>query len=147
MSKADSYTSQEWQTLQFAPFWVFFAVAGADGKIDKKEMSALATELAEASLYNDPLVSEVLTSVGDDLSNLMDLYLKDSRSWMSGLGEVQNVLENNATSKQANSFKKSMLIIGHRIAEASGGWFFRDPVCDEEKRAIVMIAATLGVKL
>nr|NIP22870.1 hypothetical protein [Phycisphaerae bacterium]NIW46342.1 hypothetical protein [Gammaproteobacteria bacterium]NIW97224.1 hypothetical protein [Phycisphaerae bacterium]NIX26685.1 hypothetical protein [Phycisphaerae bacterium] len=61
MSKQTSFSPKQWLSLQFAPLWVFLAVAGADGAIDKRELKALLLELDEALLYRDPLTNEILS--------------------------------------------------------------------------------------
>jgi hypothetical protein len=67
MSVQDSFTASEWRTLEFAPLWAFFGVAGIDRNIDEAETAVLATELNEALLYKDELTRGVLSSVAADL--------------------------------------------------------------------------------
>jgi hypothetical protein len=148
MSNRDSYTATDWQTLQFAPLWVFTAVAAADKQVDKKEVEALATSIASAPFFKEPLVNEVLTSVAVGFSTIFDDYNKDKRDVLQGLRDVASVLARNATSDQSANFKRAMLMIGTDVAKASGGTLFhRDPVSNEEKAALVMVAMALDVKL
>jgi hypothetical protein len=147
VSSKDSYTSKEWQTLQFAPLWVFTAVAAADQKIDEKEVEALTKEIKDAPLYKEPLVREILISLAFDLVNVMEQYKRDSRDVMSGLRDVASVLDKKATPEEANHFKRALLLIGGNVAKASGGGGIlrRDPMSAEEKTALVMVALSLGV--
>lgn len=148
MSIQDSYTPEEWQTLQFAPLWVFTTVAGADQNIDQKEVEALAKEIRDAPLYKEPLVREVMISVACDFSSVMEHYKADSRTVIAGLRDVKEVLSKQANAEQANNFKGAMLLIGRNVARASGGGIFhRDPVSNEEKTALVIVATTLEVSL
>ncbi len=148
MSNRDSYTATDWQTLQFAPLWMFTAVAAADKQVDKKEMEALATSIASAPLFKEPLVSEVLTSVAVGFSSILDDYNKDKRDVLQGLRDVASVLATNATADQSANFKRAMLMVGTDVAKASGTTLFhRDPVSNEEKAALVMAAMALDVKL
>ncbi|MCI0437291.1 MAG: hypothetical protein L0271_27195 [Gemmatimonadetes bacterium] len=148
MGFREGYTPAEWETLQFGPLWVFTTVASADKNIDAKELEALAKEIQEAPLYKDPLVRELLMSVGADLSNLMTRYQADSRNVMVGLQDVAALLKRKASAENADNFKKSLLLIGGNVAKASGGGLFkRDPVSDEEKKALLMIAMWLDLKL
>jgi hypothetical protein len=48
ISQKELFTSEEWQSLQYSPLWVFSAVAGADGEIDELELHALVKEVEEA---------------------------------------------------------------------------------------------------
>jgi len=128
---------------------VFTTVASADKNIDPKELEALAKEIQEAPLYKDELVREVLLSVGMDLSNLMTQYQADSRNVMVGLQDVAALLKRKASAENGENFKKSLLLIGGNVAKASGGGgiFRRDPISDEEKKALVMVAMWLDLKL
>lgn len=148
MSIRDSYAPSEWQTLQFAPLWVFHAVAGADKNIDEKEMEALAKEIQDAPVFKDPLVREVMLSLAVDLATIMQAYGPDPRQVLQGLKDVADLVESKTSPAEANRFKAGMLYIGHNIAKASGGGIFhRDPVSKEEKGALVMVAAALRVDL
>jgi hypothetical protein len=144
-----AFTKEEWRTLQFAPLWTFTAVAGADREIDDKEMAALAKELAEAPLYKDPLVREVLSTIVNNLAQIMREYAADSRDVLGGLGEVADLLDRKVAAEEAQSFKRAMLFIGHNIAEASGGGLFGrgEKTSDEEKAALVIVAASLRIAL
>jgi hypothetical protein len=145
MSLRAAYTAEEWQTLQFGPLWVFNTVAGADQQIDKKEVEALAKELQEAPLYKDPLVREILLSLAGDLGDLMGQYQRDTRNVMVGLQDVARVLQK-APADNALAYKRAMLLIGGNVAKAAGGGIFqRDPISNEEKGALVMVAMWLGI--
>ncbi len=138
------YSMDEWRTLQFAPLWVFTAISAADKKVSKKEVTALAKEIAEAHLYKEPLVQEVLGSVGSDFENVFRQYQADSRDVMRGLGDVADLLESKAEADQAKNFKMAMLLMGRNIAEASSkGLFGKKKMGDNEKAALVLVAAAL----
>ena len=141
----ESYTVEEWRTLQFAPLWVFAAVAGADRKIDEKEAGALAKELSEWARFKEPLVQEVLLSVVNDIANVTPQYHTDSRDVMAGLQDVADLLDRKATQEQVKNFKGAMLPIGQNIAQASGGGVFGigDKVSSEEKTALALIMMAL----
>ena len=148
MSIRDSYSPSEWQTLQFAPLWVFGAVAGADQDIDEKEMEALAAEIRDAPIFRDPLVREVMLSLAVDLATVMQEYGPDPRQVLQGLKDTADLLDSKTAPAQANSFKAAMLQVGHNVAKASGGGILRrDPVSKEEKAALVLVAAALNVDL
>jgi hypothetical protein len=104
MSTQASFASTEWLTLQFAPLWIFSAVAAADRNIDKKEIEALAKELQEAILYKEPLVRDVLVSVATDFSNIMSQYKTDPRNVTTGLQDVADLLDKKVTPQQAQNF-------------------------------------------
>ncbi len=148
MSNRGTYTTAEWATLQFAPLWVFTIVAGADKTVDKKEMEALAKTLASGLFFKEALASEVLTTLTIHLASIMEDYNKDARDVLQGLRDVASLLGRKATSEQAEGFKRAMLYIGTEVAKASGATIFhRDPVSNEEKAALVLVAMALDVKL
>jgi len=142
-----SYTSEEWQTLQFAPLWAFTAVAGVDEDVDKQEMAALSKELAEASLFKCPLIREVLEAIVADLESILNDYGDDPRTVTAGLGEVADLLDLRSDPDEAMHFKRAVLLIAHNVAQASGdsppG---EDNVSDEEKAAIVLVAIAMRLK-
>ena len=144
MVAREVFTPEEWQTLQFAPLWVFVAVAGADGKIDKKEIAALAKEISEALLFKGKLVREVLMSIAADFDNIWMKFQADPRMALNGLQEVGQLLDAKSSVDEAARFKGAMLLIGRNIAEASGK-LFGPKISEEEKRALVLIAAALKV--
>jgi hypothetical protein len=141
----ESYTAEEWRTLQFAPLWVFAAVASADGNIDEKKVGGLAKELSEWAQFKEPLVQEVLLSLGTDLASIMARYTADSRNVMVGLKDVADLLDKKSTPEQAKNFKGAMLLIGRNIAQASGdglgGGF--DTISQEGKTALALIVIAL----
>lgn len=146
MTVQASYTQQEWQLLEFAPLWVFTAVAGADHKIDEKEMGVLFKELNEASLYKEPLVRDVLMSIGSNVTDLIDQFKADPRPIDRGLADVSDLLDRKSNSEEANNFKKAIVGIGAEVARASGG-IFGDKMSTEEKQALVIVASSLRVEL
>ncbi len=147
MSDRASFTDQQWQTLQFAPLWTLTAVAGADGDVDVKELTAFVKELQEANAYKEPLVREILISLQADFQGVMEDFKADDRSILDGLQEAGRVLDENVGAQQARNFKLAMLLIGKNVAEASGGGLFGmgERVSNQEKKAIVLVAAALGV--
>ncbi len=146
MSYREAYTADEWQTLQFSPIWVFNAVASSNKKVTDKEVKALLKEIADAPLYKQPLVREVLMSIALDFARIMDEYKYDSRDVASGLKETSLVLSQKATPNEAVDFKKALMLIGGNIARASGGGLFRkDAMSKAEKTALVMVALWLSV--
>jgi hypothetical protein len=141
----EAYHVDEWRTLQFAPLWVFGAVAGADGKVDEKELEALLKEISQWPLFKEPLVQETLLTLSQDFMNLMAHYKADSRNVLTGLKDVADLLDRKATQEQAKNFKGAMLLIGRNTAQASGGGFLGtgDKISSEEKGALAMVILTL----
>jgi hypothetical protein len=148
MPRRPEFTDDEWKQLQLAPIWVFQAVAGVDGKIDEKEITALAKELSEAHLWKDPFVRDVLLTVGDDLSTLLPEAIRRIGETFTGLERVADILSLKADPTAANNFKKALLLIGKQVAEASGGFLGAgEKVSEKEKLVLVAVATALRVQL
>ena len=64
MAWKESFSGSEWDTLRRAPFGVFFAIAGSDGKIDDKESAEFIKSLVSIG-YTLPngLAKEVIESI------------------------------------------------------------------------------------
>ena len=142
----EQYSAEEWATLEFAPLWTFTGVAGIDQSIDELEIGALAKELAEWALYKEPLVQELLLSVGQNLPETMTRYRDDPRDVLTGLKDVSALLNRKATGDQAKGFRGAMMVIGKNIAEASGsGIAGTDSNASiEEKAAMLALGQALG---
>ena len=140
------FTSDEWRTLQFSPLWVYNGVAAGDNNIDKKEIEALAKEMAEWAKWKEPLVQEVFLSVLNSIGTLMLQYRSDARDVLTGLREVSGLLDRKVTPEQAKALKSALFVVGHNVAKASGGGLFGlgDKVSDKEKAAIVVMMGALG---
>jgi hypothetical protein len=138
----NSYTAEEWQTLQFAPMWTLSAVGKVDDEIDEKEFKAFVQELAEAPLYKTPLVREVLSSIANDFSSVSTAYGADERKIDPGLDDVANLLDEKSDPEEANGFKSAVIGIGQKVARASGG-MFGDKMSDDEKGALAFVAMHL----
>jgi hypothetical protein len=141
----EQFTDEEWQTLQFAPLWVFAGVASIDNNIDDKEKEALAKELSEWALYKEPLVQEVFLSVGQSLPTTLPAFAADSRDLLVGLKDVADLLDAKVTPEQSHGFKGALILLGRKVGEASGTTFAagEDNVSDAEKMAIVMMGTAL----
>ncbi len=140
------FNDAEWQTILFTPLWAFHAVAAVDRKVEDKETLALAKELSEALLFRDELAREVLTALGMDLRTIMRAFIADSRGIVDGLQAAAGILDAKLPSGAADGFKRAAMLIALNVAKASGPRF-GDKTSNEEKAAIVLIAAALRVPI
>jgi len=147
MEDRSVFTDEEWRTLLFAPLWVFCSVAEVDEDIDEREIAALAMEVEDAYLYDEPLVQEVFAVLQEDDQTLLD-FKADEREEDDGLAEVAELLDRKVPGEQADAFKKAMLFIARSVAEASGeSSFSADRVSGGEELSLFRIADLLGVSL
>ncbi len=147
MSMRQQFTAREWETLQFAPLWLFLMVASADRKVQKQEVAALAKELAEAHLYRNDLAREVFGSVAADFGRIWPAFGADPRGIVEGLQEVGRVLRK-VNASEAEGFKRSLIFLGSKVAEAGGGGgLFRKKDTKKGQAALVLAAAVLEIQL
>lgn len=147
MAMRSLFTAKEWETLQFAPLWIFAMVAGADRKVEKDEIAALARELAEARLYRNDLAREVFGSVADGFQKVWPAFQADPRDVVAGLQEVVVALRK-VDASEAEGFKRSLIYLGSKIAEAGGGkGLFRKKDPKKGQAALIVACAILEVQL
>ena len=141
----ESYSAAEWRTLQMSFFWMYLAIARAEGKVDKKETEAFVSEMRKWILSIDPLVREVTTTFNMEASGIASEVLTDGRSPVQGLSEVAEILDRKATPEQTKEFKGTLLLVGHRIATASGGGVFGlgDKISPEERTVLQVLMVAL----
>lgn len=145
MSVKDSSTASEWRTLEFAPLWAFFGVAGIGRNVDDAETAVLSKELAESLLYKDELTRGVLSSIAADLQGTLKAFAEDKRQALSGLQEAAAILAMKAAPASVEDFKKTILAICGLTARASGTPGAE--VSGDEALAFAAVAAALGVQL
>jgi hypothetical protein len=155
----DSYTTEDWRTLQFAPFWVSLAVAAADQEVEEQETAVLRDRMAAVAFgqrrYSDPLVQELFESVARDPVNVIQAFNADRRALLEGIADVSGVLKRGATAEHATALKAELLMLGMETAEATVGKSkgrlgrFRkgERVSDEERAALVAIQMALEGQL
>lgn len=85
MKYKDSFDADEWQTLQFSLMWVFRGVAGADGKIDKEEQTALTNVIKSFTSIPFKFTKEVLESLSQNPGAFFRQSINDTRDYRKGL--------------------------------------------------------------
>jgi hypothetical protein len=142
MSERDRFTTEEWRTLQFAPFWVFSAVIGAYRRFDHRDYGAFARSVdAAATTTEGRLGREVLASVVAERDRLAAAYVVDGRSIGVGLGHGAAILRN-ADGDEAELFKRMLIAeIGEAVARARGR--FGTEMSKEDANALTLAAQLL----
>ena len=120
MDERSRFTPDEWQTLQFAPFWIFSALIGTYGNFDPLDYDAFARSLEMASTAPGWLVHEVIDSVTTERVRLTEEFEADGRTIGRGLCAVAAVLSR-APSDEADLFKEMLISrVGEGVAKARG---------------------------
>jgi hypothetical protein len=141
MSERDRFTSEEWRTLQLAPFWVFSAVIGAYRRFDHRDYGAFVRSVDAAASGGGRLGREVLASVVADRELLADAYAADGRSIGVGLAHVAAVLDK-AALDEAELFKRVLIEeVGEGVARARGR--FGSEMSKEDANALTLAAQLL----
>lgn len=130
--------------FELAPLWMLMVVGGMDQKVDRKELKTFAQQVAIGPSHSQSFGKEVFFSIQGNISSV--LVAGNVCSPLDGLKRVAELLER-LEPAQAADFKASLLLIGKRIAESSGG-LFRKKVSKEEMAALAVAAVILrGVRV
>jgi hypothetical protein len=120
MGERSRFTSDDWQTLQFAPFWIFSALLGTYRNFDPLEYDAFSRSLETASVAPGRLVREVIDSVTTERGRLAKEFEADGRTIGRGLCAVAAVLSR-APGDEADMFKEMLISqVGASVARARG---------------------------
>jgi hypothetical protein len=137
----ESLSTEEWELLQFAPLWAFYAVAAADGTLQRLERIALKEAIDRPSSEPGSLGHEVFSSIGADFGGVMSRYWVDPRGVEDGLAAAADVLEARFSDDEAEHFKQAIARFGLGIAQAAGP--AGQAVTDEESAALIAICEAL----
>jgi hypothetical protein len=144
MAFKDTLSTSDWETLQLGVIAMFWGVAGADGKVDEKEISVFATEMMEAPLYKSDLAKEVFGTIFGQLAVLLEKYKADPRDLLKHLTDVADVLDRVVGGPEREGFKRALLAVAVKVAQASGGMFgFGDKISKNEKAAVTALGVAL----
>jgi len=140
-------TDDETERLVGAPFAVLALVAGADGKVDRKEIKRFQQMIEAASSASEPRFAE-----------LMQIAAKTCDAWLvrlnageidgeSRLRDVATLLATRLDPQDAAAFRLGLVSMGERIADASGGGLlgFGKRTADQESAVLNKIRGMLGV--
>lgn len=152
MSGFSGFSSDEWANLRDAPLAVFFMVASADGKIDKKEVNAFGELFKESGKYPSILMQRVMSELTPSAPQGQEL-LADFLTRFSGgkfnaaqyFAGINTLLSKNTEEAPAEAFKKDLIAFGTAVASSSGGGFlgFGSKISKEEKGVLGVIETLL----
>ena len=145
MDIREKFEDKEWLTLQLTPFWVFNQVAHADGNIDQKEKKSFVEFFKHAVNFNNFLVRRILVSISNDFDGVNSSFLNESRGNFEGIKDAVALVDK-ISPEDSRMFRISMFVIGHRIANASGGVLLGlgDKISDSEKQSLDKISKILN---
>ena len=145
--KEEYFHLDDYQKLKNAPYLIFFLVAAADGKVDKKEMKEFIKVLSNPELLKNTLMNKIITDTISRAGEYITEVASGETDFIQELSSLKEIVESNLTESEANDFKLSLFMLGKYIAEASGGFFgFGSKISKEEKAALAAIAVCLDIK-
>jgi hypothetical protein len=139
----ETFASDEWATLRFAPFWILAAIVGCYRGFDPLEFEAFSRAVEEASeRARGRLGREVLQRVAMDLDRLAIAFGNDRRSVATGLWEVCRLLER-MPEEEAEAFREALVSgVGEGLARARGR--FGRIISEEDARTVELVAVLLS---
>lgn len=130
--------AKDYAHLQRLPLLIFRLVAGADAKVDRKELQALKN-LMRVPICRDTFASHLFKSLiyfgstatgAKKVQSLSDAYLT----------QIRSILDKHLSPEQFNEFGEDVLTFGSIIAAASGGVLgFGNKISKEEKVALYLL--------
>lgn len=142
-----NFSGEDFEVLKQAPFLIFYLVATADGKIDKKELAKFFSVISDLSNYKSPLTHKVITNIINDISKMVIEISHKEMSYPAELAKLRVIIDDNLPAEEANKFKMDLVAMGKKIAEASGGFLgLGNKISKEEKTVLNAIAVFLGLK-
>jgi hypothetical protein len=158
MASKSDFTTDEWKTIVAAAPMVGLAVtcASPNGPWGvMKEMISMGMAMAEMLQKgsSNPLISELMADLKARQTKLeppqgMKEPEQCKEAAMNQIRAVNELINRKVTGEEGDEFKKWLLTVGHRVAEASneGGifGFGGERVSDAEKNVLRQIAFALG---
>lgn len=141
MSFKKLFTDKQWNELQLAVGHVFLMVANADGKIDKKEISAMDNIVHAAGKYGMPFLDEIVCAIKDSGRNILFDAQEDDQTSHETLRNISTIAKV-AGLDESNQYKKFLITCGIYVGMASGK-FLHAKVSQEEHEKLSEIGDLL----
>lgn len=122
MAYKELLSDEDWAVLEASVASIFKIIAGADGKVDKKEQTAIASVIANSRKLKDSLAKEVLETI-ETPDDLLLAFEKQKLSPKEILRKAAFILDNKIEPKDGLTYKKHLVAIGVYIGNASGSLF------------------------
>lgn len=134
----DGWSDAEWLTLQLGPVWVVSALTGSS-RLDELEEEAFWRSVDDAPELS-PLSWQLAQAMTRNREWLLQEFLLDDRSIVSGLSQVAGLLERVGT-ELSRETRESMLRVGAGFARARGP--FGQRISDQDAQALQLVAQLL----
>jgi hypothetical protein len=137
-------TEEELQRLARVPLLVLFLVAGADGKISKKEMSAFDKAIEDITEETSPLLSNCLDWLTENFEAYLEQVNTSETDPLDDLTLAGSTLHD-CFPADAGAFQHGLIDLGVKIAEASGGFLgMGSKISEQEMATLAAISLALS---
>jgi tellurite resistance protein len=123
MSYKEKFNAEDWSKLQNSFLWVFKAIAGVDGKIDRKEKNAMNIIIDNTGNFDSKLGNELLNDLKNMDGDAVAKAEQDTSDLKTSIKEVGEILDKKVDREEAVDFKKLLIAVGAYIGDSSGKWF------------------------
>ncbi len=141
-------TDAEWDQLAEAPIVAFLIVAAADGSIDKKEATKFSEVLGSlASQDQSPALQQMMMLAAVNFQDILPRLMTADFNPQLQLENFTRIVETRFSEEDAMMLKTSLLVVGHKVAESSGGFLgFGSKISKKEEKALMVLAHFLGIQ-
>lgn len=133
----DGWSDSEWLTLQLGPVWVISALVGRN-RFDELEAEAFWRAVEDAP--DSPLSWQLMRAMTRNRTWLLDEFMLDDRSIVTGLSEVAMLLER-VPAQVSRAARDAMLRVGSDLARARGPFGRR--ASDRDLQVLQLVAQLL----
>ena len=133
------WSDVEWLTLQLGPVWVISALIGRS-HFDEFEQEAFWRAVEEAPVGDSALSWQLMQAISRNRDWLLDEFMLDGRSIVSGLSQVTSLLEQ-VSPEASRETREAILRVGSLVARARGPFGRR--ITDHDAQTLELLAQLL----
>lgn len=134
-----SWSDEEWLTLQLGPVWVISALIGRN-HFDDMEQEAFWRAVEEAPIGDAALPWQLMQAISRNREWLLNEFMLDRRSIVSGLTQVTSLLEQ-VSPEVSRETRQAILRVGSEVARARGPFGRR--ITDHDAQTLELLAQLL----
>jgi hypothetical protein len=133
------WSDAEWMTLQFGPVWVASALIGRN-HLDELEQEAFWRAVEDAPVGDASITWTLMQAISRNREWLLDEFILDDRSIISGLSQVASLLEREPV-VSSRATREAILRVGSGLARARGPFGRR--ITDSDTQMLELLAQLL----
>jgi len=146
-TKSNEPNDAEWKIISYGPVLAFIWIAASDGKVDQKEVASFSRSLDVLGAQEKHRgICRMIQLASANIEEILSKLLSGKENPVVMLDTFRSVIDNRFSKEEANIMKGSLLYIGHKVAESSGGFLgFGSKISKDEKNAMAALAGLLGL--